>query len=318
MSYYIGVDLGGTNIAAGIVDEEGNLIGKHCVPTDTTKNFEELVAEIAETAKQAVALSEIQEEEILGLGMGTPSYINPKTGLLVNANNLGWINVPLKAELQKHFDFPVYIQNDASCAALGEAVNGAAAEYEDVLMVTLGTGVGGGIILNGEIFNGCDNMGAEIGHTKLVYNGHPCTCGQRGCLESYASATALIRQTREAAAAHPESLMNRMAETGGNKIDAKLPFDAAKMGDETARGVVENYIGYLAAGLSTLIAVFRPQAVIIGGGVSNQGEDLLEPLREKLVQNTFAAEQIGIPKLLCAKLGNDAGIIGAAMLCRQG
>lgn len=317
MSYYVGIDLGGTNIATGIVDAEGNLVMKHSAPTDTAKSFEELVAEIAETAKQVMSMSKLSEEKIVGLGMGTPSCINPKTGLLVNANNLGWLNVPLKEELQKHFAFPVYIQNDASCAALGEAVKGAAAEYKDVLMITLGTGVGGGIILNGKIFNGCDNMGAEIGHTKLVYNGYPCTCGQNGCFESYASATALIRQTREAAKMYPESLINRLAQTDGNKVDAKLPFDAAKLGDETACKVVETYIEYLAAGLSTLITIFRPQAIIIGGGISNQGEDLLSPLREKIIQNTFAAKQIGIPELLCAKLGNDAGIIGAAMLCQR-
>lgn len=312
----IGVDLGGTNIAVGIVDMAGNLLFKHSVPTDTSKGFKELVAEIANTVEQIISMSGIDRENITGLGMGTPSCINPKTGLLVNANNLGWINVPLQEEMQSHFAFPVHIQNDASCAALGEVIKGAAAEYDDVLMVTLGTGVGGGIIINRKIFNGCDNMGAEIGHTKLVYNGYPCTCGQNGCFESYASATALIRQTKEAAKMHPKSLINKLAQDDGNTIGAKLVFDAAGLGDETARRVVETYIEYLAAGLSTLITIFRPQAIIIGGGIGNQRDALLRPLKEKIIQSTFAARQIGIPELICAKLGNDAGIIGAAMLCR--
>lgn len=317
MKYYIGIDLGGTNIAAGVTDETGNIIASCSSKTDTAKTFEELVSDIAETAYKTVNIAGLKISDISAVGLGTPSCINPKTNLLVNANNLNWQNVPLYDEMKKHFDIPVLIQNDAACAALGEVIRGAAAEYDNAIMITLGTGVGGGIILDKKIFNGCDSMGAEIGHTKLVYNGLSCTCGQRGCFECYASATALINQAKAAAESYPDSIMNDMCGRDLRRMNAKIPFDAAKQEDVTAKAVVEKYTDYLAAGISSLVAVFRPQAVIIGGGISAQGDYLIAPLKQKLYQCTFSAEQIGIPEILTAKLGNDAGIIGAAMLCKE-
>ena len=315
MKYYVGVDLGGTNIAAGITDENGNIIAKYSTKTASHKSFEALVKDIAETAYKTVEAAGLAASDIYALGMGTPSCINPKNGLLVNANNLNWRNVPLYNEMKKHFDIPIHIHNDAACAALGEAFKGAASEYDSAVMVTLGTGVGSGIILNKKIFNGCDDMGAEIGHTKLVYNGLECTCGQKGCFEAYASATALISQARTAAKDDQGSIMNDMC--GGNLslMNAKIPFDAAKCGDITAKSVLEKYIDYLAAGLSSVIALFRPQAIIIGGGISAEGDYLIKPLKKRLFDCTFSAEQIDIPEIAAARLGNDAGIIGAAMLC---
>lgn len=316
MKYYLGIDLGGTNIAAGVTDEQGNIINKFSRKTNANvMNFGRLVSHIAATAKETVSLSGLCAECITAVGMGTPSCINPSNGLLVNANNLGWKNVPLQSEVQKHFNVPVYIQNDAACAALGEAVKGSAAGYDSALMVTLGTGVGGGIILNGRIFNGCDSMGAEIGHTKLVSGGLPCTCGQKGCFEAYASASALTEQACIAAKEFPESVMNEMCGNELSEMNAQIPFKAAKAGDRAAAEVIERYIYYLASGLSSLTAVFRPQVIVIGGGISGQGNYLIEPLRKKLYGLTFSAEQIGIPEVVCASLGNDAGIIGAAMLC---
>lgn len=316
MKYYLGIDLGGTNIAAGVTDEQGNIINKVSRKTKAnTMDFCRLVSHIADTAKEAVSIPELCTEMVSAVGMGTPSCINPSNGLLVNANNLGWKNVPLQIEMEKHFNVPVYIQNDAACAALGETVKGAAAGYDSVLMVTLGTGVGGGIILNNRIFNGCDSMGAEIGHTKLVSGGLLCTCGQKGCFEAYASAAALTEQARAAAKEFPESVMNEMCGNEFSEMNAQIPFEAAKAGDKTAAGVIERYIYYLASGLSSLTAVFRPQVIVIGGGISGQGNYLIEPLRKKLYELTFSAEQIGIPEVVCASLGNDAGIIGAAMLC---
>lgn len=317
MNYYLGIDLGGTNIVAGIVDENYEIIVKHREKTDAAKPFAAIVADIAHTGKRAVELSGIPFSQIRAVGLGTPSCINPATRLLVNANNLNWRNVPLPAEMEKHFDIPVFIRNDADCAALGEALAGAAKEYDSALMVTLGTGVGGGIILHKRIFNGCDQMGAEIGHTKLVFGGVQCTCGQYGCLESYGSATGLIRQTKEAIVEHPESLLAREYGARLHEIDARTAFDMARLGDETASAVVDRYIAYLAAGLSTLICLFRPPVIIIGGGVSNEGEALLRPLNEKLFHSTYAAGEIGVPTAIRAALGNDAGIIGAAMLARM-
>lgn len=316
MKHYLGIDLGGTNIAVGITDENGSIDVKYSAKTNAAQPFEGLVRDIAETAKKAVENAGLQLSDISAVGLGTPSCINPRTNLLVNANNLNWQNVPLYDELKKYFDMPVFIQNDAACAALGEAVCGAAAEYDNAVMVTLGTGVGSGIIMNKRIFNGCDEMGAEIGHTKLVYDGLPCTCGQKGCFEAYASATALINQARNAAESDPQSIMNELCGGDMSKMNAKIPFDAAKAGDASAKTVIEKYIDYLAAGLSSAIALFRPQAIIIGGGVSAQGDYLIKPLKKKLYDCTFSAEQIDIPEIVTARLGNDAGIIGAAMLCR--
>lgn len=314
MKFYVGIDLGGTNIAAGVVDEQGHILKKHSVKTNAEKPFEDLVADIAQTAYQVVKLSGMEMKDISSVGLGTPSLINPKTNLLVNANNLGWRNVPLPAELEKHFSVPIYIRNDADCAALGEVLAGAAKNYENALMITLGTGLGGGVILNRRIYNGCDHMGAELGHTKLVYNGVQCTCGQYGCVESYASATALIRQTKEAIVAHPESDMTRLCAGDLSKVDARLAFTAAKEGDSTAKAVVDQYISYLAAGLSSFVVIFRPDVILIGGGISNEGETLLQPLRKKLYQCTYGAEEIGVPPVIRAELGNDAGIVGAALL----
>lgn len=224
MRYYVGIDLGGTNIAMGITEENGRIIKRHSAKTNANQNFEALVEDIADVAKKAVKAAGLQTENISAVGMGTPSCIDPKTNLLVHANNLNWKNVPLYYEMKKHFDVPVFIQNDAACAALGEAVSGAAVSYDNVLMITLGTGVGSGIIINKKIFNGCDGMGAEIGHTKLVHNGIPCSCGQKGCFEAYASAAALIRQAKKTSTDDPQSLMNDMCEGDLSSMNAKIPF----------------------------------------------------------------------------------------------
>lgn len=256
--------------------------------------------------------SGIERSRITSVGMGTPSCVNPKTGRLVNANNLGWIDVPLKSEIQQYFEHDVKIANDADCAALGEVVAGAASEYDNAIMVTLGTGVGGGIIINRRIYSGADGMGSEIGHTKLIYGGERCTCGKRGCLEAYASATALIRQAKEAMSENPESILNWLTDGQTDRVEAKTVFDAAHEEDKAALQVLDTYLAYLAGGIATLVTLYRPQAVIIGGGISRQGDYLLKPLREKIMEETFAANEIGIPVILAAKLGNDAGIIGAA------
>jgi len=318
MKHYVGIDLGGTNIVTAVVDEKYNIISRSSTKTKgLERTFEVVVADIANTVHDAVKKAGMSMDDISSIGLGTPSCINPKTGLLVHANSMGWQNVPLYDALKKHLDKPLFIKNDADCAALGEVLAGCAGEYKDALVVALGTGIGCGMIMNGKIFNGCDNMGAEMGHTKLVYDGVLCTCGQKGCFESYASATALINQTREAIIRNPSSKMKDMCDGDLDKVDGKLAFDAAKQGDSTAIAVIDQYVSYLGAGLSTLITIFRPEVILIGGGIGNQGEALLEPLNKRIHELTFAANQIGVPKAINAKLGNDAGIIGAAMLGLQ-
>ena len=196
--YYLGLDVGGTNMVAGVVDENHQIIAKESIPTQAGRTIEEITTDMAEVSKKAVLKAGLQMEDISSWGIGMPSYVNPKTNLLVHANCFGWKNVPIYDYLKKHISLPTYIANDANCATYGEVLAGSASQYTDAIMLTLGTGVGGGIIMGKRIYSGADNMGAELGHTKLVYNGERCTCGQKGCLEAYCSSTALIRIMKEA------------------------------------------------------------------------------------------------------------------------
>jgi len=312
--YYLGFDLGGTNMVAGVVDESYRIISKESVPTQAGRPIEEITSDMAEVSKKAVSRAGLGLTDISSWGIGMPSYVNPKNNLLVHANNFGWKNVPIYDYLKKHISLPIYIANDANCAAYGEVLAGAASEYTDVIMLTLGTGVGGGIVMNKKIYSGYDNMGAELGHTKLVYNGVRCTCGQNGCLESYCSSTALIRQTRELVETNPDTLIMDMCKYDTDRINGEIIFESARQGDPLALRIVDEYISRLAAGISTFITIFRPETIILGGGIAHAGDLLLEPLNEKLYSSTFAAEEIGIPRIIRAKLGNDAGIIGAAFL----
>jgi len=314
MKYYVGVDLGGTNIVTGVVDENYEIIAKYSEPTNAARTFEEVCASIANTAYEATKKANLDIKDIESVGVGSPGCVNRKTNLLVFSNNLGWENVPFQDELEKHLDIPVYIDNDANCAALGEVLAGAAREYENACMITLGTGIGGGIIIDRKIFSGSDKLGAEIGHTTLLYGGEICSCGLKGCFEAYASATALIRQIKQAIKEHPESLLNKLCDGNLDKVEAKTAFDAMDKGDETAAKVVDQYISYVAAGVGSMMTLFRPEVVIVGGGVSNAGDKLMKPLIEKTAGMTFTRNQAPNPPIVLAKLGNDAGIIGAAML----
>lgn len=312
--YYLGLDLGGTNMVAGVVDKEYNILSKKSIPTNAGRSVEEITRDMAEISKEAVQLAGLKLNNISSWGIGMPSYVNPVTNLLVHANNLGWKNLPIYDYLKKHISLPTYIANDANCATYGEVLAGSAKHYTDAIMLTLGTGVGGGIVMNKKIYSGFDNMGAELGHTKLVYGGIQCTCGQYGCLESYCSSTALIRETKKAIEDNRNTLILDLCENDTNKINGEMVFEASRQGDLLATKITEDYISLLAAGISTFITIFRPQVIILGGGIAHAGELLLEPLNKKLFTSTFAAEEIGIPKVIKAKLGNDAGIIGAAFL----
>lgn len=303
----MGIDLGGTNIGVGIVDESFNIVAGHSEKTPRSASFEETVSYVASAAKKTAALAGFEISEIESIGLAVPGIINQSSKMLVNASNLGLRNVPVLDELKKHFDVPLQLGNDADCAALGETLAGAAKKCCNAIMVTLGTGIGGGIIIDKKIFRGADNMGAELGHIKLVYGGEKCACGKLGCFEAYGSATALIRQARKAAKS--ETLL-----AGLDKEGARACFDMAAIGDETATAIIDNYTSYVAAGLSTLVVLFRPEVIIIGGGISGAGENLFTALNEKLCGFTFASEEIGVPPVIKAALGNNAGIIGAAML----
>lgn len=296
--YHLGLDVGGTNLAAAVIDEDFNIISRASIPAGAGRSIEKITDDMAAVSLMAVERAGVPMNEIAGWGIGMPSCVNARTNLLVHANCFGWHNVPIYDYLCGKLPLDVKIDNDANCAALGEALAGAAKGHSNVLLLTLGTGVGGGLILNGEIYAGADGMGAELGHSKLVFNGEECTCGQKGCLEAYCSATALRRDAARA----------------GLDGDARSIFDAAEQGNPIALKLTDDYISYLAAGLSTFITIFRPEMIIIGGGVSAAGDRLFVPLREKLHKCTFGAEEIGLPPVLPASLGNDAGLIGAAFL----
>ena len=273
---------------------------------------------MAQLALEACARAELAQTEIASVGIGVPSAVHPRTKRVVSAGNLAWKNVDVGSEFQKHWNIRVEIANDADCAALGECLAGAAKGYASGLMVTLGTGVGCGIVIDKKPFYGGDGAGIEGGHIPIVHNGLPCTCGHRGCFEVYASATALIRQSREQMMAHPQSLMWELCGRDLSQVDGKTAFEAAKRGDAAGRTVVKHYIAYLASGLIGMITMLRPEIVLLGGGLSGAGEALFTPLRAEVLNRLYNAEVFGCPPIFPAALGNDAGVIGAAMMGRSG
>lgn len=317
MKYYIGIDLGGTNIAVALMNENYEFISEYKTPTLAERGFEPIVADMARACEEAAAKAGLTMADIEHVGIGVPSTLDPVNRHVVFANNLGWVDKDVLAEFAKHCSVPTYIANDADCAAYGEAVAGAARDYTNVLMLTLGTGVGGGIIMNKKIFLGGNGHGSEPGHTTIVMDGEQCTCGRRGCLEAYASVTALIRDTIRAMEADHDSLMWESCGGDTSKVDGRTSFEAAKLGDASAKKVVDNYIHYLAVGISSFVTLLRPEVVILGGGVCNQGEYLLKPLREEVANTAYASGLMPETPIIRAELGNDAGIVGAAFLGKQ-
>lgn len=312
--YYVGIDLGGTNIAAGLVNEAGEIIYKESVPTNAQRPYTEIIKDMADLTLKVIKEAGVNIDEVEKIGIGSPGTPNCKEGILVFSGNLNFRNVPIKAEMQKYIDLPVYLDNDANCAALAEGVVGSAKGTKHSVTITLGTGIGGGVIIDGKIYSGFNFAGAEIGHMVINCGGVQCTCGRKGCWETYASATALIRQTVKAAQENPDSIINRIIEGDLTKINAKTAFDAAKQEDEAGNKVVQQYIKYIAEGIINVINIFMPEVVVIGGGVCKEGEYLLKPLRELVYAGVFSRKEIPQTQIKTALMGNDAGIIGAAML----
>ena len=317
--YTIGIDLGGTNIAVGLCDDALKIIDKDSVPTLADRPGEEIVADMAALTKKIIERNGLSLSDVEYVGIATPGTANSKTGVVEYANNLPFKNFPISELFIKALPVnKVIIDNDANAAALGEALAGAAKDTKSSVMITLGTGVGGGIILDGKIYSGGLNCsGAEIGHTVISVGGRQCSCGRRGCFEAYSSATALTSFTKEKM--HElellgvDSLLFEEAEKEG-KISARTAFNAAKRGDTYAQGLVDDYVTYLAAGITNVINVFQPEVVSIGGGVSGEGENLLAPLRKIVNIEQYTRDNPVKAKLVKAVLGNDAGIVGAAGL----
>jgi len=312
--YYIGIDLGGTNIAVGLVDEEGKIIHKDSVPTLNEREYPEIIKDMAMLSLKVIEDSGVSLKDVKSIGIGSPGTPNSEEGILVYANNLKFRNVPMRAEMQKYVDLPVYLDNDANVAALAESVAGACKGAKHSVTITLGTGVGTGVVIDGKVYSGFNNAAAEMGHMVIVVDGEQCTCGRKGCWEAYASATALIRQTKKAAVANPDSLINKLVDGDLSKINAKVPFDAARQGDRVGLQIVEEYMKYLAEGLANVINIFQPEIIAIGGGISKEGEYLLAPLRKLVSERIYTLEGVPQTRIVAAQLGNDAGIVGAAML----
>ncbi|HPY83423.1 ROK family protein [Ruminococcus sp. XPD3002] len=313
MKYYVGIDLGGTNIVAGVVDEEYNIIAKASTKTNCPRPEKEIADDMAKMALEAVKNAKLTIDDIEWIGVGTPGIANSETGIIEYSNNLGFKNTPMVKYIQETINKPVYIENDANAAAYGEYVAGAAKGAKNAVCITLGTGVGGGIIIDGKIYSGSNFAGAEIGHTVVQVDGAQCSCGRKGCFEAYSSATGLIRMSKEAMEEHPDSLMNKEAEEKG-KVTARTSFDCMRAGDKYAKAVVDKYIKYLAAGITNTINIFQPDILCIGGGVCNEGDPLLLPMKELVKQEVYTRNSAKNTEIVIAKLGNDAGIIGAAFL----
>ncbi|NLF27994.1 MAG: ROK family protein [Clostridiales bacterium] len=312
---YIGLDVGGMSVKAGVVDESGNILIKSSCPTGVERGHEATIRDMAALSKRIVAECGHSMDEIASVGVGIPGVENPSTGLVPFCNNLHWHDVPLSGMLSDFLGKPVFVDNDATVAGLAESVAGVSRGYDSSVFITLGTGVGGGIVLNRRAFTGAHGVGSEIGHMVVVAGGEPCNCGHRGCWEKYASATAIIRMGGELLAKKPGCALSAAAHGDPARVTAKLVLDLAKAGDEDCMGVFREYVYYLCVGLASLVNILDPEVFVLGGGVSHAGEFLLDAVREELPKHIFYTS-MPFAGVELATLGNDAGIIGAAMLGR--
>lgn len=310
--HYLGIDLGGTNVAAAVVDGEGTILGKVSLPTPRT-GAEAVADQMAAAARAAVEQAGITLEQVESVGIGSPGTIEPAEGLIKFWSNLDFENVPLTALMAERLNKPIYLENDANAAALGEYAAGAGKGSQSMVAITLGTGVGGGAVLGGKLYTGFNYAGMEVGHFVIEHNGRSCTCGRKGCFEAYCSATALIKRTREVMEENRDSLLWQLAGSL-DKVNGRTPFDAAAQGDAAAGKVIDEYVDYLGCGVASLVNIFQPEVFCIGGGPSAQGETLMAPVRYILNREDYARNSVHRTRLVRAALGNDAGIIGAALL----
>ncbi len=315
--YRIGVDLGGTNIAAGLVNENFEIVCKKSIPTTVDKGADRVVEDMAKVCTMLCEDFGISIGDVVSVGIASPGIANHDTGIVEYANNLPFKNFPIAALLsEKLGGAKVFIENDANAAALGEAVAGAAKGAKNSIMITLGTGVGGGIILDGQVYSGFNYAGAELGHIVIEHGGRPCSCGRRGCWEAYSSATALCNMTKEkldeCAKTGRETLMAKFAE--GGKVTGRTAFDAMRAGDAAGKEVVDKYLSYLVTGLVNIVNIFQPEVISLGGGVSNEGQSLIDALLPGIRAEQYGNGVVASTDIRIAKLKNDAGIVGAAML----
>ncbi|MBE5788654.1 MAG: ROK family protein [Clostridiales bacterium] len=308
-----GIDLGGTHMAAGILAEDGKLLAVAERPTCPGRPAEEMAADLAGVLAEAAEKAGLRPEELASVGIGVPGAANDETGVVTNCNNLGWYHLPLRELMRRYVSLPVHLGNDANAAALAESRYGAGKGTKSCVMITLGTGVGAGIVLDGKVWNGAFGYAGEIGHMCLVPGGVPCTCGRSGCVEQYCSATGLIRMGRRACELFRDTRM--LTETGGDlsRLNARMILDCARDGDPRAMTVFQEYVRYLATVIDGMIVLLEPEMIILGGGVSRAGSFLLDAVSAQLPRWEADEKRPDIP-VRAACLGNEAGMIGAALL----
>lgn len=309
--YYVGIDFGGMSAKAGLFDKNSKMLAKDTVKTSKDDNYVTTVAKMAQLVKKLCEENDVPIKSVRRIGLASPGVIDSKEGVVVRWGNYNWSDKPLARDMSEAVGAEVRVVNDANAAAYGEAIYGAAKAYKNSIFITLGTGIGSGIIIDGKLFEGVRGAGAEAGHMVIQVGGVPCGCGRKGCFEQYASASALIRDTKRAMFENKESIMWRMTDGDPENVDGKTAFAASREGDAAAQTVVKNYIVYLGEGILNLVSIFRPEAVILGGGVCNEGEYLLAPLRKYVAERLYVGCDKVPLTLNRAALGNDAGIYGA-------
>ncbi len=309
----IGIDIGGTSIKGAAVTTNGEVLDVFSMPVEKGEKQEETINKLIELTNNYIITHKIEKDDILGIGLGVPGAIDSVHGICCASNNLGWVDLPIKRLMEEGTGLPVKITNDANAAALGEAKFGAGKHFNDIIMITLGTGVGGGIVIGGKLVEGNEGKGAELGHIVIEMGGRQCTCGRKGCFEAYASATALVEDAKKAMKAHPESKMHDIADKYG-KVDGRVPFEAAMEGDKIGMEVVDQYVEYLSEGLLNYCNIFRPDAIILSGGIANSGDFLLDKVNTYLKEHDYGFKGTPAVKVFVSELGYDSGKIGAAAL----
>lgn len=312
--YQIGIDLGGTNISVGLVDDTMRILKKRKIPTQVPRSAKAIVQDAWALTQALIKEEGLSFSDIRWVGLGAPGSSNVQTGVLEFADNLFLENVPMVPLLEEAFHCPAFIENDANAAVYGEYLTGAAKNCHFVVLLTLGTGVGSGILLDGKIYRGCNDAGGECGHMVIRVGGRPCNCGRQGCFETYASATGLKKTTQEAMKKHPESQLWQLVQGDLEKVNGKTAFDGKRIHDAIATQVVEEYLADLGTGIVNIVNIFQPDILCLGGGISKEGDAIIKPLEALLIAQRYSRNARVQTVLRVAALGNDAGIIGAAMI----
>ena len=312
---YVGVDIGGTNLKAGLVDENGVLLATQKMKVASIADDDGLAWTVASLVQELAHTVNISVSDVASVGVGVPGTVEIRSGSINYTCNLPLRNVPLRKLFHRYLSIPLYIENDANCAALAEFLVGAGRDSKRFVTITLGTGVGAVIVHNGKIYHGANGMAGEVGHMVIQRGGLPCPCGRHGCWEQYASATALKRMTAAALAAHPHSILAQVVAENEGRVSGQSAFIAARRGDPVGQQVCDEYVDYLACGVVNVVNIFQPDTLAIGGGVSNEAEEqLLLPVQQRVARESIPCGRDRRTRIVKAELGNRAGIIGAALL----